>query len=250
MPNFIKEIAPKAFNDGLARCNVLGKKLVRNTNVKSFLDLGCGDGSLTMDFAGIIKPGKIYAIEFMDEDRKKAEKKGIKCLKSDLNSFFKFKSSSFDIILSSQNIEHLHNTRLYLEECYRVLKPGGQLIVLTENLASWLNIFSLLFGWQPFSTANINGWSAGNPMSYHRDKEKNEKFVKKYTKTLVSGAVGHVRVLAYHGLEELMTRIGYSDVKLYTRGWLPFWGPLSDFMCTINKRHGHFLIATGFKDKK
>ena len=119
--------------------------------------------------------------------------------------------------------------------------------MLTENLASWVNIGSLLFGWQPFSTTNINGWSLGNPLIWHKDEKRDFDFFDKYQSTGVSGTVGHVRVLAHTGLRDLIKKVGFRDVKVYSRGYLPLWGGLSDLLCWIDKRHGHFLIATGYK---
>ncbi|HPN65756.1 MAG TPA: methyltransferase domain-containing protein [Candidatus Goldiibacteriota bacterium] len=246
MANLLKAAGEKSFMLGLSKCNETGMGLITKKN-GILLDLGCGDGSLTMQFARSSGAKKVYGIEYVDSERKKAQKAGIKCVKADLNSVLPFKTNSFDVILSSQNIEHLHNTRLYLAECHRMLKPGGQLVVLTENLASWINILSLLFGWQPFSTANINGWSIGNPLSLPRGNEKSEEFINKYSRTLISGATGHVRVLAYNGLKEMLQRTGFKNVKMKTTGYLPFWGFLSAMLCAIDKRHGHFLIGTGYK---
>jgi ubiquinone/menaquinone biosynthesis C-methylase UbiE len=244
--SLLRIIAPKCFNDGLARSNNLGKKLIYNREIERFLDVGCGNGKLTMEFAKIAKPKEIYGIEFVDEFRKEAKSRGIKCIKCDLNRKWDFEDNFFDLILSSQSIEHLHNTRLYLEECYRVLKRG-QLIILTENLASWVNIGALVFGWQPFSTTNINGWSLGNPFIWHIDEPKDEEFLKKWQDSGVSGTAGHVRVLAFKGLEDLLKKIGFENIKVYTEGYPPFWGKVSHFLCYIDRRHGHFLIATGFK---
>ncbi len=247
MRKLLKYIAPRAFNDGLARCNALGKRLIRRKGMERFLDVGCGDGALTMEFAGIARPEELYGIEFIPDLCRAAEARGIRCISQDLNTRWEIESNRFDLILSSQNIEHLHNTRLYLEECYRTLKPGGQLIVLTENLASWVNIGALSFGWQPFSTTNINGWSTGNPFIWHADEPRNEEFFETWQDSGVSGTVGHVRVLAYRGLRDLMEKVGFREVKVYTRGYLPLWGRLSDALCTLDRRHGHFLIGTGNK---
>lgn len=125
-------------------------------------------------------------------------------------------------------------------------------MILTENLSSWVNIGALFFGWQPFSMTNINGWNLGNPFIRHLYEPKYEglryeEFLKKYQDTGVSGAVGHVRVLAFGGLKDLLEKAGFKDVKVYTRGYLPLWGRLSEILCRIDKRHGHFLVATGFK---
>ena len=247
MRALLKWIAPKSFNDGVSKCNELGMKLISKKDVEAFLDVGCGNGELTMVFAATVRPKTVYGIEYVDEFRADAESKGIICKKCDLNDKWPFEDNFFDIILSSQNIEHMHNTRLYLEESYRCLKPNGQIIILTENLASWVNIGALLFGWQPFSTTNINGFNLGNPLIWHANEKKEEKFLETYQDTGVSGTVGHIRVLAFKGLKDLMERIGFKDVRLYTRGYLPCWGIVSSFFCIIDKRHGNFLIATGYK---
>lgn len=249
MRRLLKWYAPKAFDSGLLECNNLAKRLLLKNPVENFLDIGCGDGALTLEFAKILKPKNIYGIEFVDDIKKKAEEKGITCVKEDLNGRWSLKSESFDFILSSQSIEHMHNTRFYLEECFRCLKCGGQVIILTENLASWINIGSLLFGWQPFSTTSVNGWAIGNPFIWYsgETREKENEFINKNLDSGVSGTIGHVRVLAYRGLRDALLKAGFKDVKVYGAGYLPFWGPISRILCKIDKRHGHFLAASAVK---
>jgi SAM-dependent methyltransferase len=43
-------------------------------------------------------------------------------------------SSMFDVILSTQVLEHVRDPRLYLAECFRLLKPGGILALSTHGL--------------------------------------------------------------------------------------------------------------------
>ena len=43
-------------------------------------------------------------------------------------------SSDYDCVLSSQVLEHVASPKAYLKECYRVLKPGGRLSLLTDGL--------------------------------------------------------------------------------------------------------------------
>ena len=247
-----KTVAPKIFNDGLERCNALGKKLVKKKETDRFLDVGCAYGDLTLEFTKLIKCKSVYGVEFIEKYQKMAIQRGIHCQRQDLNKRWNFKTDFFDLILSSQNIEHMHNTRLYLEECYRCLKPEGQVLILSENLASWINIFSLILGWEPFSLAGISGASVGNP--FHVDMGKNDWLERKnsllfneYRQSGISGLAGHIRVLSYQGLKDLMEMTGFKQVEVYTKGYLPFWGIISDLMCFLDKRHGHFLIGTGFK---
>ena len=243
----LKFIAPRSFRDGQFKCNELAKNLINKKQIERFLDAGCGDGTLTMQFAQKIEPKEIYGVEFIDDYCRQAEQKGIRCRQFDLNGPWEYGDSLFELILSSQTIEHLYNTRLYLEECYRCLKPGGQLIILTENLASWINIFALIFGWTPFSQTNINGWNLGNPLIWHINEPKDYGFQEKDIEHKGIEVLSHTRVLAYQGLLDLLEKVGFKNIKLYTKGYLPFYGKLSDFFCWIDRRHGHFLIATAQK---
>jgi SAM-dependent methyltransferase len=41
---------------------------------------------------------------------------------------------SADLVLSTQVLEHVRDPGLYLRECYRVLKPGGELLLSTHGM--------------------------------------------------------------------------------------------------------------------
>jgi len=243
---FLKWIAPKSFNDGMAGCDRLCMEMARPVVGGSFLDAGCGDGLMTARFAGALGADSLFGIEFVDELRQRARERGIDCIKGDLNERWGFEDDSFDCVLSRHSIEHLYNTPLFLQECSRCLKPGGQVLILTENLSSWINIFALLFGWQPFSTTEIYGRSLGNPFIWHADEPKDEEFLARWHTGGVS-SVGHIRVLAFAGLRDLLLDTGFEGVELRTRGYLPIWGRVSELLCEVDRRHGHFIFATGFK---
>jgi SAM-dependent methyltransferase len=42
--------------------------------------------------------------------------------------------ASFDVVVSTQVLEHVGEPRLYLSECFRVLRPGGQLLLSTHGV--------------------------------------------------------------------------------------------------------------------
>ncbi len=49
------------------------------------------------------------------------------------------KDNSFDTIVTFQVIEHIKHDRLFLEEIYRLLKPGGTALISTPNIKMTLS---------------------------------------------------------------------------------------------------------------
>ena len=47
---------------------------------------------------------------------------------------FTAKSAEYDCVLSTQVLEHVEDPQGYLEECHRVLTPGGHLVLTTHGL--------------------------------------------------------------------------------------------------------------------
>ncbi len=77
-------------------------------------------------------PRECYGVECASDYKEKAEQCATKVSNFNLNGRWSFPDDRFDVVFSSQVIEHLHNTRIFVEETYRVLKPGGPAIVLLK----------------------------------------------------------------------------------------------------------------------
>ncbi len=67
----------------------------------------------------------------------------------DLEKPLKLKSSTADLVIALEIIEHLFDTDAFLSEIHRILKSKGILILSTPNLASLPNRLRLLFGNYP-----------------------------------------------------------------------------------------------------
>ncbi len=52
---------------------------------------------------------------------------------NDLHAPMSFADASMDIVLAADVIEHLHDGAALLRECFRVLRPGGYVIISTVN---------------------------------------------------------------------------------------------------------------------
>src|ERR1039458_3444490 len=114
---------------------MIGGRAVVDLSPQSLLDVGCGDGNMLFRYFKQV-PTEFYGVEGAPPLKAKAEQRGIKVFRYDLNGRWPFEDGKFDLVFSSQVIEHLHNTRLFVEETYRVLKPGGTAVIMSENLSS------------------------------------------------------------------------------------------------------------------
>jgi len=129
------------------------QRLARQTiqNISKYLDLGCGNGSLTFEIAKIFRCTEIWGVDIDEEALNKASMRGIKILKVDLNTQkVPLSDETFDLVTAFDVIEYLWNTDNLISEVYRLLKRGGYFILTTPNLASWINRLLLLFGYLPF----------------------------------------------------------------------------------------------------
>ena len=71
------------------------------------------------------------------------------CMAIDANEALPFEANQFDLIWSSEVIEHLENPSASLAELRRITKPGGEIILTTPNSYMWLFKMISIFGLTP-----------------------------------------------------------------------------------------------------
>jgi ubiquinone/menaquinone biosynthesis C-methylase UbiE len=99
------------------------------------LDVGCGTGFATEVL--IEESGDVHGL---DQSRHQLERAWTKLGKHDPVSFYRgdaerlpFADDTFDVVWSSGSIEYWPNPIAGLEECRRVVKPGGDVLVVGPN---------------------------------------------------------------------------------------------------------------------
>lgn len=108
-------------------------KLVENGR---YLDIGCGTGyfPLVMKYLGM-KPYGVEPVDFNHELSKNYSLNISNCTLEEA----KYKDEYFDFITLNHVFEHVPNPSQTMNEIYRILKPGGYLIIavpVTNSLAS------------------------------------------------------------------------------------------------------------------
>jgi ubiquinone/menaquinone biosynthesis C-methylase UbiE len=98
----------------MAAVNTVPKEVIEMCKGKVVLNLGCAD-----DFFGDI--------------RVDMEKSPATTLVANVEDGLPLKSGSVDIVYMQFMFEHLTNINKVLKECYRLLKKGGKIIVITDN---------------------------------------------------------------------------------------------------------------------
>ena len=104
------------------------------------LDVGCGTGVFTESFvkAGLKVTGIDESEKMLDKASKKTILSGVQFIKCDISEF-PFKTGSFTRVISTFVIEFLEKPKKVIDEMFRVLKPGGVLVIATLNSkGSWV----------------------------------------------------------------------------------------------------------------
>lgn len=107
------------------------------------LDFGAGTGRLARLLAERPRFTQVDAADIVAYEG--ASTGGVDWIIGDLNERLAVPDATYDLIVAAEVIEHLENPRFLAREWFRLLKPGGALVVSTPNNESWRSIVSLLF---------------------------------------------------------------------------------------------------------
>lgn len=99
----------------------------------NLLEIGCGEGRGVEEllphasqYLGLDKIGEV--IQTLQQ-----KYPGVEFKQAVIPPFEGIADNTYDTIVSFQVIEHIYEDRLFLQEIYRMLKPGGKAIISTPN---------------------------------------------------------------------------------------------------------------------
>jgi len=106
------------------------------------LDYGAGVGQLTRRLLSLQRFERISAADILPAPPDLIAK--VEWIGQDLNLPLLNHDENFDVVIAAEVIEHLENPRAMMRDLYRVLRPGGTVIISTPNNESWRAILALL----------------------------------------------------------------------------------------------------------
>lgn len=126
-------------------CEVPGiMRAMMPSNVR-VLDVGCGTGAVTL-IANTGHANTVTGIEPNAQRAALARSRGLDVRVGLLDDAFCQDGDMFDVVMSSDVMEHTANPGEFLQLMRRVVKPDGLLLISVPNVAHWTVRLKLLLG--------------------------------------------------------------------------------------------------------
>lgn len=181
------------------------KRIIEELNPQNgdkILEAGCGPGYYLNLLSKLGTAYKLYGVD-VDESALALAKKipnTKEVLKADLAKQLPFKVNYFDKAILSEVVEHIPDDKKAFREVYRVLKPGGKLVITVPNI-------NYPFMWDPIN------WLL-------------EKITGKHIKQGFWAGIwsNHLRLYSSDQIKKTLKESKFSLVKLEVLTWwcLPF----------------------------
>lgn len=188
-----------------------------------YLDIGAGRGELIREMKKRYSC-RACACDYTDALMKEDQKVDLVNLNDER---LPYADGSFDLVTASEVIEHLEHYRRVLREIFRILRPGGVVILTTPNV---LNIKSRL-RYLTWGFANLFG-----PLPVRNDA--------------LYSTGGHINPVGYFFVAHALADAGFMEItpstdKYQRSGFLPYallWLPIK-----IMEAKAHYLEEKKFK---
>ena len=112
------------------------------------LDLGCGDGRLTLALRGRRIVGADVSRVALERARARVTEQDIELVELTPGAVLPFGDGTFDLVLAAETIEHVVDVQTFLAEARRVMAPDGELAVTTPAHGRRTGLSMLLRGFE------------------------------------------------------------------------------------------------------
>jgi len=103
------------------------------------LEVGCGDGLFLKRMQD--HHWKVEGCDFDPRLAQEAERKYQISVRIGTLESLNYPSNCFDALVMNHVFEHVYDSHTLLKEIFRILKPGGRIVIVTPNAQSWGHAF-------------------------------------------------------------------------------------------------------------
>jgi SAM-dependent methyltransferase len=230
------------YKDVMSRAYQKAKTILLEDYTPDTLYLDCGTGSgrqfqLLASASEQLSPLNYFGIEWDPASALKAKKKGLNLVRGDLNKPLPFEDEVFGCVFGLSVLEHLVNGCQFMKEAYRVLKPGGRMVLITPNLSAWFNIMLLVFGNMPSSGPHPDSAALVRENTAIRFRDTGISHVEDASPT-----DRHLVVFTYKALRYYLNSLGFNRVAASTYGLYPLPRFIQPFFEKIDPWHCHQML--------
>lgn len=177
------------------------------------VDLGCGDGRLAPLWKEMTG-GETYALDLSPKAIERARRlyPDISYVEGDACNT-QFSAEMFDLVISQELIEHLDDQVSFVNECNRIIRPDGYLIVTTPNKFYFDRVKGGLYSKQPIEKI-MDRSHLVNLLSMHFDVLSIESLI------VAKGDYGVYRLLTSQVWKKFISLLRLSDIwNLFLEKW-------------------------------
>ncbi len=173
-------------------------KQLGEMNPKIMLDVATGTGDVAIMASGLLKPDKIVGIDIsegmLQVGRNKIDKLGLKktieLLKGDSETI-SFDAATFDAVTVAFGVRNFQHLEKGLSEIWRVLKPGGKLVVLEFSKPKSAFVRSFYNLYMKIVAPNMGKLFSKNRNAYKYLDESIKKFPEGKNFTMILDNLGY-----------------------------------------------------------
>ncbi len=164
----------KSFPESLIRMNEVMMKAADIKSSDRVLDAGCGVGGSSIFLASMLGC-RVTGISLSERQVNQATENAKKKEISDMVDFkvmnysaAEFPDASFNVVWGCESICYADDKEQFIKEAYRLLKPGGRLVVADGFVTEFSNNENII----------INKWLEGWQVNYLETSERFQQFMK------------------------------------------------------------------------
>jgi SAM-dependent methyltransferase len=205
------------------------------------LDCGAGGGHAIRRLSAKGCEAQLVGVEWDPAWVEVAQSRGLDVREGDLNERLPFANGSFQGVLGLSVLEHILKPCHFIREAHRILEPGGRLVLLTPNIATWFTALNILRGRMP---------STGPHPDSNALHALNDYAVKPEIQLATEGdtpAHRHLVVFSYSALKAYLDLAGFSRVEGRGFGYYPFPRLLQPMLERLDPWHCHQMVFVATK---